>query len=61
VGIVLAILAIVFGGIGMGRTKRDPELKGRGMAITGLVLGIIGMLFVVLVLAILSLSFGFAI
>ena len=60
-GIVLAILAIVFGGIGIGRTNRDPDLRGRGMAITGLVLGILGMLFVLLVLTILSLSFGFAI
>jgi len=60
VGLVLAILAIVFGGIGLGRTNRNPDLKGRGMAITGLILGIIGMLFVILVLTILSLSFGFA-
>jgi hypothetical protein len=60
-GLVLAILAIIFGGVGLGRTNRDPELKGRGMAVTGLVLGIIGMLFVIMVLTILSLSFGFAI
>jgi hypothetical protein len=60
-GLVLAILAIIFGGVGLGRTNRNPELKGRGMAITGLVLGIVGMLFVILVLTILSLSFGFAI
>lgn len=61
VGLVLAILAIVFGAIGMGRTKRNPELKGRGMAIAGLVLGILGFLFVLLILALLSLSFGFTI
>jgi hypothetical protein len=60
-GLVLAILAIIFGGVGLGRTNRDPELKGRGMAVTGLVLGILGMLFVIMVLTILSLSFGFAI
>jgi hypothetical protein len=54
VGIVLAILAIVFGGIGMGRTKRNPELKGRGMAITGLVLGILVFLFVILAVVILA-------
>ena len=51
VGIVLAILAIVFGGIGMGRTRRNPELKGRGMAITGLVLGILAFVVVLLLAA----------
>lgn len=60
VGLVLAILAIVFGGIGIGRTNRNPELKGRGMAITGLILGILGLLFVVFILIIASLSFGIA-
>lgn len=53
VGIILAILAIVFGGIGMRRTRNNPELKGKGMAIAGLVLGILGILFVVLAAAIL--------
>jgi hypothetical protein len=51
VGIVLAILAIVFGGIGMGRTRRNPELKGRGMAIAGLVLGILAFVVVLLLAA----------
>jgi hypothetical protein len=37
----LAILAIIFGGIGMSQTGKDPNLKGKGMAIAGLVLGII--------------------
>jgi len=53
VGIVLAILAIIFGGIGLRRTQNNPELKGKGMAIAGLVLGILGLLFVVLAAAIL--------
>jgi hypothetical protein len=53
-GIILSILAIIFGGVGMGRTSRNPELKGKGMAITGLVLGIVGLLVTVLVLAVLS-------
>jgi hypothetical protein len=38
----LAILAIIFGGIGLSQTGKDPTLKGRGMAVAGLVLGIIG-------------------
>jgi len=37
----LAILAIIFGAIGLGQTGKDPNLKGRGMAVAGLVLGII--------------------
>jgi len=53
-GIVLAILAIVFGAIGMGRTKRNPDLKGRGMAITGFVLGILA--FFVVILAVVFLA-----
>ena len=54
VGIILAILAIIFGGIGLRRTKSNPDLKGKGMAIAGLVLGIVGLLFVVLAAAILA-------
>ena len=54
IGIVLAILAIIFGGIGIRRTNSNPELKGRGMAIAGLVLGIVGLLFVLLVVALLA-------
>jgi len=46
-GILLTPLAIIFGGIGIRRTSRDSELKGRGMAITGLVLGILSALFAV--------------
>jgi hypothetical protein len=54
IGIILAILAIIFGGIGIRRTNSNPELKGRGMAIAGLVLGIVGLLFVLLVVALLA-------
>jgi len=38
----LAILAIIFGAIGIGQTNKDPYLKGKGMAVAGLVLGILG-------------------
>ena len=37
----VAILAIIFGAIGMGQTNKDPNLKGKGMAVAGLVMGII--------------------
>ena len=38
-GVILGILAIIFGGVGMGRASRG-EATNRGMAVAGLVLGI---------------------
>jgi hypothetical protein len=35
------LLAIIFGAVGMSQTGKDPYLKGKGMAVTGLVLGIL--------------------
>ena len=40
-GFLLSLLAIIFGGVGISQTGRDAYLSGRGMAITGLVLGIV--------------------
>ncbi len=40
-----AILAIIFGGIGINQTSKDQTLGGHGLAIAGLVLGIIGFAF----------------
>ena len=37
----LSVLAIIFGGVAISQTGKDPTLGGRGMAIAGLVLGII--------------------
>jgi dolichyl-phosphate-mannose--protein O-mannosyl transferase len=34
-------LAIIFGGIGISQTKQGRNVSGRGMAIAGLVLGIV--------------------
>jgi hypothetical protein len=36
-----AILAVIFGGIAMHRIGRDPSLGGKGLAVTGFVLGLI--------------------
>lgn len=50
-GIVLGILAIIFGAISIGKIKRSGGyLRGKGMAVAGLVLGIVGiaLLFVLL-------------
>ena len=37
-----SILAVIFGHVALSQTKRDPNLRGRGMAIAGLVLGYVG-------------------
>jgi len=44
IGFILGILAIIFGGVAISRTGKDPNLGGRGMAIAGLVCGIVGIL-----------------
>ena len=41
-GIILGLLALVLGGVGLGRAK-DPSRGGRGQAITGVVLGIVAL------------------
>jgi hypothetical protein len=53
-GYILGLLAIIFGGIALGRIRRNPELPGRGLAVAGMVLGLID----VILLAILMLALG---
>jgi hypothetical protein len=51
--ILFSTLGIVFGGIGISKIKKNPEkYKGKGMAVAGLVTGIIGVVIVWLVAAI---------
>jgi hypothetical protein len=53
VGWILAILAIIFGGVGIARANRGAS--GKGMAIAGLVLGIASIaLYVIVVIAVVS-------
>ena len=52
---LLPIAAIILGVISIKKIKKDPNLKGRGLAIAGLILGIIAL---VLLLVTLSLGFG---
>jgi hypothetical protein len=52
-----SLLAIIFGAIALKRIRRDPSLEGRGMAIAGIVLGIIGIFFA-LILAIVGIAIG---
>ncbi len=40
--IVLVVLAVIFGLIALGDNRRDPARGGRGMAITGIVCGVVG-------------------
>ena len=40
--LILSVPAIVFGAIGMKEVDREPGLNGKGMAIAGLVTGIVG-------------------
>jgi len=49
---ILGPTAIILGTLGLNECKRNPELPGRGHAITGIVIGSI-MTFLVLVLAVL--------
>jgi len=54
VGLLMVILALVFGAIGLSRFANNPnQYKGKGFAITGLILGILGtaILLIALVLA----------
>lgn len=37
----LSVLAIIFGAIGIGQTSKNPYLKGKGLAVAGLILGIV--------------------
>ena len=43
-----SILAVIFGHIAISQAGKDPTLRGKGMAIAGLVLGYIGVGFLVL-------------
>jgi hypothetical protein len=51
VGIVTGVIAIVFGVLGMKEVDRDPQtVKGKGMAITGLVLGAVALVLYIIVI-----------
>lgn len=51
VGFVLSILGIVFGGIAISQTSKNPNLGGKGMAIAGLVTGIVAIALWVILIA----------
>ena len=42
-GIILGVLSVVFSGIALGKIKQSPDtFSGKGLAIAGLILGLIG-------------------
>lgn len=47
-GLVLGVLAIIFGVIGRNRVKSDPAVPHKGLATAGLVLGIVAVLLTLL-------------
>ena len=49
-GAICAILATIFGWVGLRHTKDNPMLRGHGMAIAGFVLGLIGLAIAVLII-----------
>ncbi|MFM7726246.1 MAG: DUF4190 domain-containing protein, partial [Flavobacteriales bacterium] len=57
IGLAFPILAIVFGAVGISKTRRDNQLKGKGLAIAGLILGIIGLLMILGLFLLLSFAF----
>jgi hypothetical protein len=57
-GMVCSILAIVFGAIQLKNIKKNPkQYGGKGMATAGLVLGIIGIVFWLLILILIGAAF----
>ena len=40
-GLLFALLAVIFGGVSLSQTGKDPTLQGRGMAVAGTICGVI--------------------
>lgn len=57
-GIVLGALALIFGFMGKKKASTDPSVGGRGMAITGIVLGFIGIAIAILIIVLLVTIFA---
>ncbi len=48
-GWIIITLAIIFGFISLSKIKKNNNLKGRGFAITGIILGFVSLIFVILI------------
>jgi len=49
---ILGPVAIVLGAVSLSQLKSHPELKGRGFAITGIVLGVVSLLMVIVAIVV---------
>ncbi len=58
IGIVLGVLALIFGFLGKKKATVDPNAGGRGMSIAGIVLGFIGIAIAILVIVLLVTIFA---
>jgi len=57
--VIAAVVAVVTGHVALGEIRRAPEaFEGRGMALTGVLLGWLNLLLAALVLAVIFLFFG---
>lgn len=50
IGLILGVLGIVFGIIGRNRAQANPAMGRRGMAIAGLITGVIGLVISIVIL-----------
>lgn len=50
-GLIMGILSICFGAVGLSRSKYFPEETGKGFAITGIVVGIIEVIVMIIYIA----------
>jgi len=48
-GIILGLVGIILGIISLGRIKKNPNLKGKGMALTGIIVGAFEVLLYIIV------------
>jgi len=56
---ILSILALVFGFISLNHIKKNPALKGKGLAMGGIILGFIGLLIWIVAVALLGNAISF--
>jgi hypothetical protein len=57
---VFGVLAIIFGAIALKRIRNNPGQKGRGMAIAGLICGIVALIAMLIIFSVVASAFAFA-
>ena len=46
-----SLFAIIFGAVALGQIGKDPNLSGKGLAIAGIILGVLWMIILVIIIA----------